>query len=102
MKRLIQTIGPFSFAYVMATGAVSIILNMTHWLILSKIFVMLAFLGYIGLICLFAAKIYLTREALLPEIVNVQTLFKCFTFSAGKNSLASIESVDTYKPCGYC
>lgn len=78
---------PVNFAFVMATGIVSIILH-SAWPTLSRIFLLAGSIGYLGLIFILLKQTYLLGGRLFEEMKNVQTVFKYLTFSAGSNALA--------------
>lgn len=92
----LEDVDPVSFGYVMATGVLSTAFYVTGWTTLSFIFLILASLGYIGLIGLFAASISFYPKAFFQQLLKVETLFKCLTFSAGTNKLATRLALSGY------
>lgn len=79
---------PINFAYVMATGGISIIFRMAGWEKLSLLFFVLTAISYFSLIFLFAIRIFLFRKQFKREMVNIYDLFEYLTFGAGTNVLA--------------
>ena len=84
----LKNISPGNFGFVMATGMLSIVFFKQDWTYLSQLFLGIGLLGYLLLICLFAAKFAIVRTGLVDELKDIQKMFKYLTFSAGSNSLA--------------
>lgn len=88
MKTAIKKLDPVCFAYVMATGTLSTALHITGWTSLSLLFLFLAILGYLSISFLFICRVFFYPRQIMYDFVQVKTLFKCLTFSAGSNALA--------------
>lgn len=88
MKTAIEKLDPVCFAYVMATATLSTALHVTDWVFFSGLFLVLAVLGYLSIFFLSICRFYLYPKQVTQEFLQVKTLFKWLTFSAGSNSLA--------------
>lgn len=91
MKQLLsplQLFEPVSFSFVMATGILSIILNILGWPELSKIFLLIGCLGYSWLLIRMVLRSIIYPQDVLAEMKDVGLLFTYFTFSAGTSALA--------------
>lgn len=84
----LKALDPLNFAYVMATGGISIIFQMAGWQKLSLILFILAVISYISLLLLFGARFIFFRKRFKKESVTAHDLFEYLTFGAGTNTLA--------------
>lgn len=85
----LKNISPANFAFVMATGVISIILFRTGWLYLAQLFLFIGLFGYAALVCLFAARLILFRWKVVQDFRDIQKMFKYLTFGAGSNAIAT-------------
>lgn len=83
----LRNLSPSNFAFVMATGAVSIILNKTGWFSLSLIFLIIGLIGYSVLTSLFIIRLFAIGKDVIQDMKDIQKMFKYLTFSAGSSSL---------------
>lgn len=88
-KKSLEDLDPINFAFIMATGIVSISLHINGWIRLGNLFLAIGTVGYIGLILLFAARFYLVPKIAFHKMKDIQELFKYLSFSAGSDALAA-------------
>lgn len=87
-KLLMKPVDPIRFAYVMATGIISIAFHKLNFPYLSELFLALASIGYIWLLVLFGIRFFMDKKRMIQEFCEVQGLLRYFTFSAGTDALA--------------
>lgn len=89
MKKL----DPVHFGFVMATGVISVALQMQGWLIAFNLFFGLGVSIYFLLIILFIIRTILYPKLTFSELGDVRFLFKLLTFSAGSADLSERFSI---------
>lgn len=96
----LKDLSPANFAFIMSTGILSIIFNKTEWFSLSWLFLIIGFLGYVGLFSLFVVRLCVLRKEVLQDFTDIQKMFKYLTFSAGSNALAVSFCLSGYNQVG--
>lgn len=87
-RSLLKNLSPANFAFVMSSGALSIIFHRTDWFYFSWAFLIIGSIGYAALSALFIWRVFILRKEVLQDLKDVKKMFKYLTFSAGSSSLA--------------
>jgi tellurite resistance protein TehA-like permease len=84
----LEAIFPGNFAYVMASGILSIAFHIKKFFLFSTLFYLLGAIGYIFLIILYATRLIFYPRLSWSNLLNNKKIFDHFTFVAGTNILA--------------
>lgn len=84
-----RQLNPASFAYIMATGVVSMALYMSQWYLFSAGLLIAGVLGYFWLVFLFGVRFVMLGSAAFQRLHQVENQLKLLTFAAGSNALAA-------------
>lgn len=87
-QKALENLSPANFAFVMASGSVSLIFYKTGWLTLALLLLFVGMLGYFFLCTLFIWRFCVIKKKVLHDFKDVGKMFKYLTFSAGTNALA--------------
>lgn len=88
LKASIESICPSNFAFIMATGSLSMAFYKSGWPLVSYAFMVIAAVVYVLLLGLFITRICLLRVTLIEDLKDIQKMFRYLTFSAGSSALA--------------
>lgn len=96
----IEQLGPSNFAFIMATGALSLAFYKTGWMLLAQVFMGIAAVAYGILVVLYVWRMALLRSKLLEDFGDIQKMFRYLTFSAGSSALAVCLAVQGFNNAG--
>lgn len=97
-KGAVGRLAPGYFAFVMATGIISVGLKLEHHVVLSRLLFALAAAGYVVLLALTAWRLWRYRAAVRADFSNPSRAFEFFTFVAGTNVLATRIALEEWFP----
>ncbi len=85
----LRTLNPGYFAFVMATGIVSVGLLNNGWTLASDILMVICAIGWVVLAILYLARLVKFRKEMVGDFCNPASAFAFFTIVAGTNVLGT-------------
>lgn len=93
-RNSIRTLNPGYFAFVMATGIVSVGLSNNGWTLASAILMWICAIGWVTLAALYLTRLAIFRKELVNDFLNPAAAFAFFTIVAGTNVLGTRIAMD--------
>jgi tellurite resistance protein TehA-like permease len=88
VKAAFKQLDPTNFAFVMATGALSLGFQALGWVATAKLFLFIGIVGLIFLSLLYGVGFYMSRDS-MKEGFNLEGLFKYFAFCSAASLLGT-------------